>query len=141
MKKLLIGCLVVWLLGGLVVGNAYAAVVEIVGGIRDGAALGLQMESAAARNLTIRGGIEFDTGKQPIIAFLGGKIPLTSLGRMPLALGLGLVGYFGDNKTEGGVSLTFIFSRFLDITPLFLELGIDVADHGRLVAQLGYKVF
>lgn len=141
MKRWLLGGLVVGLLGSLMVGNAFATVVEIVGGIRDGAAIGLQLESAAARNLTVRGGIEFCTGKQPLIAFLGGKIPLTSLGRMPLSLGLGVVGYFGGDKTDAGLSLSFIFSRFLEVTPLFLEVGIDVAGQGRLVAQVGYKVY
>jgi hypothetical protein len=135
-KTLVVGCLLL-----VVSSSVWAATTEIVGGIRDGAALGLQLESAAARNLTVRGGIEFCTGKQPVIAFLGGKIPLTSLGRMPLALGIGFVGYFGSNKTDAGVSLTFIFNRFLEITPLFLEVGVDVAGQGRLVAQLGYKVY
>jgi hypothetical protein len=119
----------------------YAAVPEIIGGIRDGLAVGLQLEAAVARNLTLRGGVEFDTGKQPVIAFLGGKFPLTSIGRMPLSLGLGFVGYFGDRHTDPGFSLTFIFNRFLDLQPLFLEVGVDVAEHGRLVAQLGYKIY
>lgn len=136
-KVLVISCLL------LVVScqSVYAAVPEILGGVRDGLAIGLQLEDGVARNLTLRGGIEFTTGKQPIIAFLGGKIPLTSLGQMPLALGIGFVGYFGSNKTDVGVSLTFIFNRFLDIKPLFLEVGVDVAGQGRLVAQLGYKVY
>lgn len=133
--------LLVGLLVCLSVGSSFAATPEIVGGIRDGAAIGLQLEDGVARNLTLRGGIEFNSGKQPIVALLGGKIPLTSIGHMPLALGLGLVGYFGNNKTDAGVSLTFIFARFFDIQPLFLELGIDVAGQGRLVAQLGYKIF
>ncbi|MFA4843380.1 MAG: hypothetical protein WC632_00320 [Candidatus Margulisiibacteriota bacterium] len=137
MKKLLVvSCLL------LVVSSvACAAVPEIVGGVRDGLAIGLQLESSVARNLTIRGGIEFDSGSQPVVAFLGGKIPLTSLGRMPLALGLGLVGYFGNNKNDVGFSLSFVFARFLDIEPLFLEVGVDVAGHGRPLAQLGYKVY
>jgi len=137
MKNWLLVCLVV----GLLASSVSAAVPEIVGGVRDGLAIGLQLESSVARNLTIRGGIEFDSGSQPVVAFLGGKIPLTSLGRMPLALGLGLVGYFGNNKNDVGFSLSFIFNRFLDIQPLFLELGVDVAGHGRPLAQFGYKVY
>jgi len=134
-KSLLVGLLV-----SLLVSTSFAAVPEIVGGVRNGLAIGIQLEDGVARNLTLRGGIEFDTGKQPIIASLGGKIPLTGIGRMPLSLGLGFVGYFGD-KSDFGASLTFIFSKFLDITPLFFEFGVDVADSGRLVAQLGYKIF
>ncbi|MFH1387662.1 MAG: hypothetical protein ABIH50_08350 [bacterium] len=133
--------ILVGLLVSVLVGNAFAAVTEIVGGVRDGAALGIQLESSVAKNLTIRGGIEFDSGKQPFIGFLGLKFPLTSIGRMPLALGLGAVGYFGNNKTEAGVSLSFIFNRFLDINPLFLELGVDAAGTGKLLAQLGYKIY
>jgi len=137
MKRLLVvSCLLL-----MVSSASLAAVPEIVGGVRDGLAIGLQLESGVAKNLTVRGGIEFNSGKQPVVAFLGGKIPLTSLGRMPLALGLGLVGYFGDNHTDAGFSLSFVFARFLDVEPLFLELGVDVAGHGRPMAQFGYKVY
>jgi hypothetical protein len=137
MKKLVLGMLLV----GLLAVSAQAAVTEIVGGARDGLAVGLQLESGIARNLTVRGGLEFNTGAQPIIGSVGVKFPLSSLGRMPLALGLGLVGYFGNNHNEVGLSLTFIFNRFLDIEPLFLEAGIDAVGHGRAVVQLGYKVY
>lgn len=137
MKKILvIGCLLL-----VVAGASLAAVPEIVGGIRDGAAIGLQLEDGVARNFTLRGAIEFNSGKQPFIALLGGKIPLTSLGTMPLSLGLGFVGYFGNNKNDVGLSLSFIFARLFDIQPLFLELGIDAAGPGRLLAQLGYKIY
>jgi hypothetical protein len=137
MKKLaVVGCLL------LVVSSAsFAAMPEIVGGIRDGAAIGMQLESGVARNLTLRGGLEFNSGTQPFIAYFGGKIPLTGIGRMPLALGLGLAGYFGNSKTDVGLTLSFIFGNFFDIKPLFLELGIDAVGHGRLLAQLGYKIY
>jgi len=137
MKKLaIVSCLLL-----VVSSMACAAVPEIVGGIRDGAALGMQLESSVAKNLTLRGGLEFCSGKQPFIAYFGGKIPLTGIGRMPLGLGVGLVGYFGNDKTDLGLSLSFIFSNFLDINPLFLEVGIDAAGSGRLLAQLGYKIY
>lgn len=136
MKKIIVALVIAILLAV----GASAAVVEVLGGVRDGLAAGIQLESAVARNLTLRGGIEFNTGKQPIIAFLGAKFPLTYIGRMPFALGLGLVGYFGD-KSDVGASLTFVFNKFLDINPLFLEVGVDAAGKGRLVAQLGYKVY
>jgi len=141
MKKLLSGVMVVGLLGGLVVGKSFAAVPEIVGGVRDGAAIGLQLESGIAKNLTLRGGLEFDSGSQPVIGCLGVKLPLSAIGRMPLALGLGVVGYFGNGHNDAGVALSFIFSRFFDVQPLFLELGVDVAGQGRLQAQLGYKIY
>jgi hypothetical protein len=137
MKRILIG-----LVGLVFIASAsLAAVPEIVGGVRDGLAVGLQLESAVARNLTVRGAVEFDTGKQPVILAVGGKIPLTSIGRMPLALGLGFVGYFGNAKNDVGFSLTFIINQILDIQPLFLELGVDVAGAGRPVVQFGYKIY
>jgi hypothetical protein len=137
MKKLLVVCSLLLVVGSL----ANAAVPEIVGGIRDGAAIGLQLESGVAKNLTLRGALEFDSGSQPVIGCLGVKVPLSAVGRMPLALGLGLVGYFGNGHSEAGVAVSFIFNRFLDVEPLFLETGIDVAGQGRLQAQLGYKIY
>ncbi|OGB87818.1 hypothetical protein A3H38_03745 [candidate division WOR-1 bacterium RIFCSPLOWO2_02_FULL_46_20] len=136
MRKVLLLVLLVLFPAGV----ALAAVPEIVGGVRDGAAIGLQLESSVARNLTLRGAIEFNSGRQPVVACLGGKIPLASLGRMPLGLALGLVGYFGNNS-DVGFSLSFVLNRFFDLQPMFLELGVDVAGRGRLLAQIGYKVF
>jgi hypothetical protein len=118
-----------------------AAVTEIVGGVRDGLAVGLQLEAGVARNLTARGAIVFNSTNQPLTGLLGVKLPLASMGRMPLSLGLGLVGYFGNNHTDVGFSLTFILNRMLDLEPLFLEVGIDAAGKGRPVVQLGYKVY
>ncbi|MDD5593113.1 MAG: hypothetical protein PHG97_00050 [Candidatus Margulisbacteria bacterium] len=137
MKKVMIGVLFV----GLLMGCSQAAVPEIVGGVRDGLAIGLQLEAGVARNLTARGAIEFNSGNQPVCALIGGKIPLTAIGRMPLGLGLGLVGYFGNNKNDVGFSLTFILNRMLDVEPLFLEFGVDVAGKGRPVCQFGYKIY
>jgi hypothetical protein len=137
MKKIaLVGCLL--LLAGSM---SQAAVSEIVGGVRDGAALGMQLESSVAKNLTLRGALEFNSGSQPFIALVGVKAPIAGIGRMPLGLGIGLVGYFGNNKNEVGLSLSFIFGNFLDVKPLFLELGIDAVTRGRLLAQLGYKIY
>ena len=137
MKKILI----VGLVFGFLVGQSGALVTELVGGVRDGLAVGLQLEDAAARNLTLRGGVAFNTGQQPVIGYIGGKFPLTSVGKMPLALGLGLVGYFGNDKSDVGFSLSFIFNRFFDLKPLFFEVGVDAAGKGKLLAQLGYKIY
>ncbi len=119
---------------------AYAVQLELIGGIRDGLALGIMGESAAAKNLQLRYGVEADTGKQPIIAFIGGKFYLTSLrGGTPISLGFGFVDYAGD-KNSPGISVSMIFDRAFNIRPLFIEAGIDVADSGRLQLQVGYKV-
>ncbi len=136
MKKSLLALLILAICSSF----AYAVQLELIGGIRDGLALGIMGEQSAARNLNLRYGIEVDTGKQPVIAFIGGKFYLTTLrGGMPLSLGFGFVDYAGD-KNSPGISLSMIFERAFDISPLFIEAGIDVADEGRLQLQVGYKV-
>jgi len=113
----------------------------VIGGIRDGLALGIMADEGVGRNVGIRFGLEANTGKKPLILFFGGKFYLVTLERkVPLSLGLGLVGYFGD-KSEAGISLSFIFDRIFAINPLFFEVGVDVAGSGRLQAQLGYKIY
>jgi hypothetical protein len=49
----------------------------------------------------------------------------------------GLVGYLGNNATAGPY-ISLIFDRLLDVSPLFLEVGIDVVKSGRLQFQVGY---
>lgn len=137
MKKMLLGCLAVCFL----VGCSRAAQIEVIGGIRDGAALGVMAEQNVAHNLGLRYGLEADTGTQPLIVFLGGKFYLTDFQRqMPLSLGLGFVGYAG-NRFSPGISVSLIINRAFNLQPLFIETGIDVADQGRLQLQLGYKIY
>ena len=126
----------------MVFGQAGAAQLELIGGIRDGLALGIMAEQNVARNLGLRYGIEANTGKQPIIVFLGGKFYLTDFSRgMPLSLGLGFVGYFGGKTTDPGISISIIINRAFNLNPLFIEAGVDAAGSGRLQLQLGYKVY
>jgi len=126
----------------IIFGQAWAAQLELIGGIRDGLALGIMAEQNAARNLGLRYGIEANTGNQPIIVFLGGKFYLTDFSRgMPLSLGLGFVGYFGGKKTDPGISISIIINRAFNINPLFIEAGVDVAGSGRLQLQVGYKIY
>jgi len=109
----------------------------VIGGIRDGAALGLMMESGLSNGTILRLGFEANTSNTPGIAFIGGKWLLRSIGsRFPLYLSGGLVGYLGNNA-EAGPYISLIFDRFLDVTPLFLELGVDIVKSGRLQCQLG----
>lgn len=139
MKKLafvLLASLFLW------AGMANAVQLELIGGIRDGLAFGIMGEQNVARNLGLRYGIEANTGKQPVIAFIGGKFYLTDFRReMPLSLGAGFVGYMGNNKNDYGISLSLIINRAFNVKPLFIEAGIDVAGQGRLQLQIGYKVF
>lgn len=136
MRKLfLIGCLLL-----IVVFSAQAMQPAVIGGIRDGLAVGIMADAPLARNAGIRFGIEANTGNRPILVFFGGKFYLTSMNRFPLSLGLGAVAYTGDDKTDVGASISLIIDRAFDIEPLFAEIGIDIADSGRLQAQLGYKI-
>ena len=113
---------------------------EVVGGVRDGLAVGIMGEQSIAKNAALRFGVEADTGKQPLILFLEGKFFLTNFGSSPMSLGAGLVGYSG-NESKFGLSLALIFNRIFDVNPLFAEAGVDIADTGRLRAQVGYKLY
>ncbi len=122
--------------------SAMAQQLELIGGVRDGLAFGIMAETNMARNLGLRYGIEADTGKQPLIGFIGTKLYLTDFARqMPLSLGIGFVGYFGGDRTSAGISLSFIINQAFNLKPLFIEAGVDVADSGRLQLQAGYKIY
>jgi hypothetical protein len=111
----------------------------IIGGIRDGLALGLMLESGPADGATLRMGLEANTSNAPGIVFVGGKWPLSNVsGRFPMALSGGLVGYLGNNSSQAGPYISVIFDRFLDVTPLSLEFGVDIVNFGRLQCQLAY---
>ncbi|MFA6549223.1 MAG: hypothetical protein WCT39_04755 [Candidatus Margulisiibacteriota bacterium] len=110
----------------------------VIGGIRDGVALGLMMENGLSNGTALRFGFEANTSNTPGIVFLGGKWFLRDVvGRFPMYLSGGLVGYLGNNA-EAGPYISLIFNRFLDVAPLFLELGVDVVKSGRLQCQVGY---
>jgi hypothetical protein len=123
----------------LVLGSScLASQTAVIGGIRDGVALGLLMESRSTNSTTLRLGFEANTSNTPGIVFVGGKWFLSNIsGRYPLFLSGGLVGYLGNGSTAGPY-ISIIFEPFLDVTPLFLEVGIDVAKSGRLQLQMGY---
>ncbi|MCX5748760.1 MAG: hypothetical protein NTZ10_00730 [Candidatus Saganbacteria bacterium] len=110
----------------------------VIGGIRDGAALGIMLESGPANNATLRLGAEISTSNNPGIIFIGGKFFLSNINnRYPMFLSGGLVGYLGNNS-DAGPYISLIFERFLDVTPLFLEVGVDAVRSGRLQLQAGY---
>ncbi|MFA6169534.1 MAG: hypothetical protein WCW67_02345 [Candidatus Margulisiibacteriota bacterium] len=119
--------------------GSFALQPALVGGIRDGAALGLILQEYLGSGAALRFGMEANTGKNPMIAFAGGKFGLSSVGRMPLSLGLGIVGYFGNSDTKAGLSLSFIFDNVFGRQPMFIEAGVDIVDPARLQLQLGYK--
>src|SRR3989339_1373305 len=115
---------------------------SVVGGVRGGLALGMMADEGFKQNIGIRYGAEASTGDNPLILFFGGKFYLTDISqRYPLSFGVGLVGYFGG-KGNGvvGPSVSLIFDRPFDVTPLFFEVGVDAAGSGKLQLQAGYKI-
>jgi len=118
--------------------RCFAFQTAVIGGIRDGLALGLMMESGPSDSAKLRLGFEANTSNTPGLIFIGGKWFLKDVNnKFPMFLSGGLVGYFGNNA-QAGPYISLIFERFLDVTPLFLEVGIDVVDHGNLQVQMGY---
>lgn len=116
----------------------FASSTAVIGGIRDGAALGLMLESGYSDSVKLRFGFEASTSNTPGIAFIGGKWFLSEISsRFPMFLSGGLVGYLGNNS-EAGPYISLIFERFLDVAPLFLEVGVDIVKSGKLQLQAGY---
>jgi len=110
----------------------------VIGGVRDGAALGLMLENRMTNSTSLRLGVEASTSNSPGIVFVGGKWLLANLrSGSPMFLSGGLVGYLG-NHSEAGPYISLVFERLLDIDPLFLEVGIDVVNSGNLQFQAGY---
>ena len=138
MKKIIVGATLVVILFANV-SNAFQP--SIIGGIRDGLAIGFMADGPLAKNVGLRVGLEGNTGRQPLILFLGGKFYLTSIDHALMSLGLGMVAYTGNNDTDVGGAFSLIFNRALGITPLFFEVGFDVARTARIQAQLGYKLY
>jgi hypothetical protein len=120
--------------------SAWAMQPELIGGVRDGLALGVMAESPLSSNVTLRFGAEANTGPQPIILFFGGKFHLSYVGRSPMGLGIGAVAYSGET-TDAGIAISLVFNRAFNVNPLFIEAGIDVANKARLQLQVGYKIY
>ena len=137
MKKQIIIALAIF---GLLLGSECLAYrPAVIGGIRDGVALGLMAENDLTNGATLRFGFEANTSNTPGILFIGGKWFLTNIrGGSPMYLSGGLVGYLGDSHSTAGPYISVIFERLLDVAPMFLEVGIDVVKTGRLQFQVGY---
>lgn len=112
----------------------------VIGGVRNGTALGLMFESGFNNSAMLRLGIEASTSSSPGLVFGGAKWFLSNIrGGSPMFLSGGLVGYLGNNS-QAGPYISLIFEHLLDVNPLFLEVGIDVVSSGRLQFQLGYFI-
>jgi hypothetical protein len=112
----------------------------VIGGAREGLALGLMLDSGTSNKPALRLGFEATTGDKPGIFFIGGKWFLNYIsGRYPMFVSGGLVAALGSKNSDVGPYISLIFEHFLDVKPLFLEVGIDAIDSGRLQLQCGYK--
>ena len=139
MKNYLLVCFLVSVLAVL---PASAMVPEIIGGVRDSLAIGLMADHSLGKYVGMRVGVEGNSGKDPLVAFLGGKFALTSLGSSPLAFGIGGVGYFGGSKAKLGIAISVILNRAFGVSPMFVEGGIDAVEGGgRAQLQIGYKIY
>ncbi|MCX5751778.1 MAG: hypothetical protein NT099_08990 [Candidatus Saganbacteria bacterium] len=136
MRKSIVFAVVLLVL--LFVTECFAYTPAVIGGVRDGLALGLMLENGPANGVKLRFGLEANTSNTPGIVFIGGKWFLSNINnRYPMFLSGGAVGYLG-NHSEVGPYISLIFERFFDVTPLFLEVGIDVVKSGKLQLQAGY---
>ncbi|KAF0133791.1 MAG: hypothetical protein FD145_1107 [Candidatus Saganbacteria bacterium] len=123
-------------------GSCFAMQPSVIGGVRDGLAIGFMADGPLSNNIGIRFGLEANSGKQPLVAFLGSKFYLANVGRSLMSFGLGVVAYAGGSKNaEIGGAFSMIFNRVANIVPLFFEIGVDVAGTSRAQAQLGFKIF
>ena len=130
--------LVIVLFAFLFASECFAFNPAVIGGVRDGTALGIMFESSGAYNHTLRLGFEASTSNSPGLVFVGGKWFLNNIkGGFPMFLSGGIVGYLGNNS-EVGPYISLIFEHFIDVSPMFLEVGIDVVRTGRLQCQIGY---
>lgn len=121
--------------------SSFALTPSVIGGVRGGLALGLMADEAVKNNIGVRFGAEVNTTSNPLLLFFGGKFHLTNIsGRYPLAFGAGLIGYFGGRNSDVGISVSLIFDKPFDISPLFIEGGIDVAGSAKIQLQAGYKI-
>jgi hypothetical protein len=125
----------------ILVSSSHAFRPAIIGGFRDGLAVGIMGSSSVARNVALRIGVEATSGSAPIMAFLGGKFYLGGVGRMPLSLGLSAVAYAGNSSSDFGFGISAIFDRAFGVRPMFIEAGIDVASSAKAQIQVGYKIY
>ena len=133
-NKLVFFGLLVIMLGSGSMANSPA----VIGGVSDGTALGLVLEGNSIRDFNFRVGFEANTSNSPGIVFGGGKWFLSDMNsRYPMFMSAGLVGYLGSTS-DVGPYVSLIFNNFFNVSPLFLEFGIDVVRSGRLQLQLGY---
>jgi hypothetical protein len=120
----------------------------MLGGYRDGLALGARVESRLTDRWEGRFGFEGSTGQDlyltgdnPFILFGTLNYYLGSLRQAKVSLCSGLTAYTGDSSMAG-VSFSLLFDHALENNDsIFVELGTDIMN-GKpyLNAQVGYAV-
>jgi len=127
--------------------SAWADRSAIIGGLRSGLALGIEVVKDFSGRFSGRFGMEATTGEDlsllgenPFIMFLEGQLYLFNVGQSPLFLSLGLLGDYGYQTTYGG-SLSLVFNKIYGKEELFLETGIDYLSGGVFWLQMGYKLY
>jgi hypothetical protein len=128
----------------VIFGAAQAIAFEsaIVGGFRGGAAFGLRTEYHLIQSVALRLGVEGSTGDNPLILTLGGhffNLQLQPKALSPWFIGAGIVNRSGNNSMTG-LSVSLIYDPLEKDDPFFGEIGADMLDSPRLVAQLGYYI-
>jgi len=137
MKKIILALLALFVLSQV----SFAVNMGLIGGIRNGLAGGVQVETGVFPMATFRGALEAQTGDSSVVLYGGGKFSLPKFPvREPVSLGAGIVSYIGQSNSNVGLSLSLIFNDLFD-SPLFGEVGIDFIKEGRLIAQVGYNIF
>lgn len=111
----------------------------LITGIRQGAALGIMFESGRNQKPQLRLGFESDVPATiSSIVFIGGKWFLGYQGKnSPVYFSLGLAGFLGADP-QVGPYVSYIYDRFLDVEPLFLEFGVDLVSTVVLQFRAGY---
>jgi hypothetical protein len=130
-------------------GSSWAYHSSIIGGMRDGLALGMKVEEISLGSVSLNFDVQATSGEDlsfagdnPFVLSGAAKFDFAEIGprKIPTSLELGLVGYFG-NRTEQGTYLAMIFDKIYGVDPLSLEMGFDYfGDHGHVTLQLGYDI-
>jgi hypothetical protein len=132
----------------LLSGIALADHTSIIGGFRDGMALGMRVDYHLNDRFILHSGLEASTGEDftadgdnPLVLFAGGRTPIGKFGWSPVFWGLEGVGNFGVN-TELGFSTYLVWENLYQQEPLYLQAGLDnFSRHSHVIVQLGYTLF
>lgn len=129
----------------LVCSSAWATHTALVGGLRDGMALGIRAEKDFDQYLSFRYGFAATTGTDlslggdnPFLFYGGFDRYLFAVNQYPISFGLGAVAYTGLSSQVGPYFNVIVDNLGAD-KKMFLSVGVDFIDRGYLQLQVGYK--